>query len=514
MPRILHIEDNLDDAELTARELERGGVDCELVLVTSNDQFLKALEQGPYDLVLSDSRVVGLDAPRAREQVRERLGNVPFVCLSGSSPDDALTAGINLVLKSDMARLPGTVKQVLSLPPAAPEATGAELLVEVVQRLSLARDLETLMTIVRQAARKLTGADGATFVLRDGDRCHYADEDAIAPLWKGKRFPMEACISGWAMLHKQSVAIEDIYADPRIPADAYRPTFVKSLAMVPIRRMDPVGAIGNYWARPYRPTDEQMRLLQALADTTAVAMENVRLLQDLEHRVELRTAQLQTSNRELEAFTRAVSHDLRAPLRGVIGFTQLALEEGQMDEKARGHLERVQRSSARMEEMVDDLLRLSQVTTQPLRRRTTDLAAIAREIAQELQASDPARPVSWVIPAELKADCDPQLVRHALENLLGNAFKFTARKSSAEIQLGYDGQAYFVKDDGAGFDSSNASGIFQPFQRLHSQKDFPGSGVGLSTVSRIVRRHGGRIWAESQPGRGATFSFTLEPTDS
>jgi len=154
---------------------------------------------------------------------------------------------------------------------------GMERLIEVVQELSLARSLEQVMEIVRTAARELTGADGATFVLRDGDLCYYADEDAIEPLWKGRRFPMSACISGWAMLHRTPAVIRDIYADPRIPVDAYRPTFVKSLVMVPIRTLSPVGAIGNYWAHQHRATDEEMQLLAALADSTSVAMENIEL---------------------------------------------------------------------------------------------------------------------------------------------------------------------------------------------------------------------------------------------
>jgi diguanylate cyclase (GGDEF)-like protein len=176
---------------------------------------------------------------------------------------------------------------------------GMERLVKAVQELSLARDLPTIQRIVRTTARELTGADGATFVLRDNDQCHYADEDAIAPLWKGKRFPMSICISGWVMLNHRSTVIPDIYADPRIPADAYRPTFVRSLAMVPIRTLAPIGAIGNYWAQPYRPDEREVALLQALADTTAVAMENVRVWSELEQRVRDRTAELEHANHEI-----------------------------------------------------------------------------------------------------------------------------------------------------------------------------------------------------------------------
>jgi putative two-component system response regulator len=155
-------------------------------------------------------------------------------------------------------------------------------LIETIQQLSLARSVGSIQSIVCHTARRLTGADGATFVLRDGDLCHYADEDGIAPLWKGQRFPMSACISGWVMLNRAPATIPDIYADDRIPADAYRPTFVKSLAMVPIRKLDPIGAIGNYWAEHHEPSDRELMLLQALADSTAMAMENVRMIGELE----------------------------------------------------------------------------------------------------------------------------------------------------------------------------------------------------------------------------------------
>ena len=164
-------------------------------------------------------------------------------------------------------------------------------LIAVVQRLSLARSLPEIQEIVRTAARRLTGADGATFVLRDGENCFYADEDAISPLWKGQRFPQESCVSGWVMAERRPIVIEDLLTHPRVPHDVYRATFARSMAMVPIRRNDPLGAIGNYWARRHRATEEEVELLQALADTTAVAMENVRFYQ------ELRTSRLETLQR-------------------------------------------------------------------------------------------------------------------------------------------------------------------------------------------------------------------------
>lgn len=185
-----------------------------------------------------------------------------------------------------------------------------DALISVIQQLSVAEDVATIQDIVRRAARALTGADGATFVLRDSDQCFYADEDAIAPLWKGRRFPLSMCISGWCMLHRAPVAIEDIYADERIPHEAYRPTFVRSLAMVPIRSADPMGAIGNYWAHSHAPSVEELSLLQALADSTAVAMARVQVLAHLEQLVAERTAALAAEikvRRKTEAEVRARS---------------------------------------------------------------------------------------------------------------------------------------------------------------------------------------------------------------
>lgn len=176
-------------------------------------------------------------------------------------------------------------------------------LVNAVKELSLAKDLDTVMVIVRRTARMLTGADGATFVLRDrigdAEACFYADEDAISPLWKGSRFPIETCISGWAMLNSRPAIVEDIYKDPRIPHEAYKPTFVKSLVMVPIRTSDPIGAIGNYWAHQHLPSEGELGLLQSLADMTAVTMENIHVYDELEHRVKSRTAELHEKNQEI-----------------------------------------------------------------------------------------------------------------------------------------------------------------------------------------------------------------------
>ena len=389
-------------------------------------------------------------------------------------------------------------------------ARGMERLLQVVQDLSMARDLAAIMAIVGRGARELTGADGATFVLRDGDHGFYADEDAIEPLWKGRRFPLETCISGWAMMHREAVVLEDIYADPRIPADAYRPTFVKSLAMVPIRRSKPVGAIGTYWATQRRLSEPQLRLLQALADSTSIAMQNVELLSGLEARVLERTAQLEAVNQDLEAFSYAVSHDLRAPLRAIKGFSQILLEDHAAAlAEGKPHLDRISGAATRMNDLIDDLLLLSRMARSAVVRGPFDVAQLAREIVAELRQAEPARSVELVVPAELPAHGDARLVRVLLENLLSNAWKFTSKRDAARIEIGSQDGAWFVRDNGAGFDSTRATKLFQPFQRMHTAAEFEGTGIGLATALRIVRRHGGRIWADSAPNEGASFFFTL-----
>lgn len=388
-------------------------------------------------------------------------------------------------------------------------------LVTAVQDLSLARTLPAIQEVVRRAARAIAGADGATFVLREGETCFYADEDAISPLWKGQRFPLSACISGWSMLHAQPVVVPDIYADARVPQDAYRPTFVKSLVMVPIRKQSPIGAIGVYWADERLASTEQVELLQALANTTAVAMEDVQVYSELEQRVERRTRQLQALNNELEAFSYSVSHDLRAPLRTINGFIDLLeqeLAEGNAA-SAQEFLKRVRGGADRMDRLIQTLLELANVARQEIRRSDVNLSAAAQEIMDRLRAENPARPVEVAIAPGLSALADPRLVSVVLENLLSNAWKYTSKAARPRIEFGSDrveGECIFwVRDNGAGFDPQYADKLFSPFQRLHTANEFPGTGVGLATVQRIIHRHGGRIWAEAQPNQGATFRFTL-----
>ena len=245
------------------------------------------------------------------------------------------------------------------------------------------------------------------------------------------------------------------------------------------------------------------------------AEEEVRRLNDeLEERVRQRTAELEASTRELDAFAYSVSHDLRAPLRSLAGFSEVLMEDyaGVLDDVGRGYLARIEANAGRMARMIDDLLDLSRAARVELRREQVDLSAVVRDVVAELRDADPDRRVEIAVADGLTARGDPHLIRLVLINLLGNAWKFTARRDPAVIEvdgLEEDRHVFVVRDNGAGFDMRYVAKLFDPFQRLHSTADFEGTGIGLAIVQRIVQRHGGRIWAESEIDHGTAFYFTL-----
>ncbi len=525
--RILHLEDNAADAGLVRLSLIRGGLDCDILPVSSGEAFLAALRKPEFDVILSDSGIPGFDGGAALKAAQEHCPGVPFIVVSGSGGGEPAAAGA--VAKSDLGQLVPVIRRALHITPREEELEtasyvwGMQQLVSAVQRLASARSREAIVDIVIHGARNLVGADGACFILRDGDSCLHVDEDAVGPLWKGRRFPLDTCIGGWAMANRQPAVIKDVYLDARISPQVYRETFVKSLVMIPIRTLAPVGAIGVYWARHHRATTREVELLQALADSTSVSLESVEALSALEqllsertNELERRSTQLDVLNQELEAFLYSVAHDLRSPLISIDGFTQVLLENhaDQLDDTGREHLERISGGARRMHRLINDLLELSKVVRAPMQSGTVDLSHMAADIIHRLRESAPERAVAIVLADHLLVEGDAALLRIALENLFSNAWKFTSKTPGARIELGScmdrsGRQAFFIRDNGAGFDPRHAANLFSPFRRLHTETQFPGNGIGLATVRRIVRRHGGEIWAEAAVDRGACFYFTL-----
>lgn len=399
-----------------------------------------------------------------------------------------------------------------------------EHLVEVIQELSLARDLDAVTAIVRRAARTLTGAHGATFVLRDGDLCHYADEDAISPLWKGQRFPLNACISGWTMVNRQPAVIEDIYADPRIPSDAYRPTFVKSLVMVPIRREAPVGAIGNYWAVPHKASPEEVKVLQALADSTSVAMENGQLygtLRDKNGELARANAALHAALRTRDEFLSIASHELRTPIAALKLQLQLldrrsppGSDRAVPKHELHAALNLTRRQVEALAQLVNELLDVSKIQLGrfTLHVEQVDLAKLVRGVvdrfADQLVLAGCATELA--LDADVHGRWDRGKMEQVVVNLLTNAIKY-APGTPVRIVVTRSGDTALleVQDRGDGIAPQLHQKIFDQFERAVSATHVSGLGLGLYIVKKIVDAHGGSVRVDSDRGQGARFIVEL-----
>jgi PAS domain S-box-containing protein len=289
---------------------------------------------------------------------------------------------------------------------------------------------------------------------------------------------------------------------------------IHSFAVVPIRaRGQVIGLLSLFRSRPGYPYDpKDVELLQDLADRAGLAIDSARLYQQLEDRVAERTAELERANRELGAFSYSVSHDLRTPLRAIDGFSRALSEDyaDKLDAEGHRYLERVRSGALKMSHLTDDLLALAQLTRTQIEGVPVDLSGLVRGAYDELKAREPSREVELVAEPGLTAHADRRLMGIVIENLMGNAWKFTSKTPNARIEFGRTPEgAFFLRDNGVGFDMALARRLFQPFHRLHHPAEFEGSGIGLATSQRIIERHKGRIWAEAAVGKGATFYFTV-----
>jgi two-component system CheB/CheR fusion protein len=389
-----------------------------------------------------------------------------------------------------------------STPSRDRSAEPVEPLVLALRAVAAARDLASVMAAVRHHARRLVSADGATFVLREGTMVHYADEDAIEPLWKGRRFPAQACISGIAMLHRESIVIEDIRADRRVPQDAYRNTFVKSMVMVPIGRGAPLGAIGAYWARRHRASDREVATLEAVAEAAAAAVANADLLARLERAVALR-----------DGFLALAAHELNTPL------TAVRLRADAVGRACKGvsgapDLGPLHAALARLGDTVSGLLEFSRVSEEgiSLVRGPVDLADVARTVMEGLRgrATATGTELRLSAPGPVRGEWDAGRLARAIGHLVENAAKF-GRGKPVDVTVSEEaGEARVaVRDRGPGVPGEARERIFAKFERAAPAENVGGLGLGLWMARAVAEAHGGTVTVDGAPGGGALFTLRV-----
>ncbi|WP_269715436.1 response regulator [Caulobacter sp. NIBR2454] len=388
------------------------------------------------------------------------------------------------------------------------------VLIDAVEQLAGATTPADVGRILRVAARELTGADGITVVMREGPKVRYIDEDAIAPLWKGQAFPIDECISGWAMMNRQSVSISDIHADPRIPIALYEPTFVRSMIMVPVRPDDPIAALGAYWAKADTPTPKALAVLEMIARAARVALENVRLQASLNEALTL----AQAASRAKSEFLANMSHEIRTPLNGMVGAME-GLSRTVLSGDQAALLDLLRESGDDLEHALGDILDFARLEEgdSPLEPAPLRLGDVIRDTVRlferRIQTKRLRLNLRIATTAEVWVMGDRARVRQALSHLLANAVKFTdLGEITISAMATAEGIQIAVSDTGCGFDMADSERLFGRFEQADASitRAFGGAGLGLAIGRRLALLMGGRLEACSQPGEGSTFTLTLD----
>ncbi|MBC7703700.1 MAG: PAS domain S-box protein [Rhodoferax sp.] len=504
--QILHLEDDPRDAELVRLSLQAGGLSCDIQWVSDKEAFESALERKAFDLVLCDYHLPGYDGLSALRHVRETQPELPVIMLSGGLSEedavDCLKAGAtDYVLKQRPHRLNSAARRALvekneraALRRAEDEIFQQNLFLRQVVDLSpnfiFVKDRAGQFVLVNRA---MAEAHGTTVEEMIGKN----DADVT---------PSTQTIARYL---KNDLEVMDTMREIFIAEEKIIDAQGKVRWLQAVKR--PVVANNGI-------ADRVLGVAVDITERKQAQEEIIQLNAELEQRVQQRTAQLEALNAELEAFSYSVSHDLRSPLRTIDGFSQLLvrLDGEKISAKGRHHLDRIRVATRQMGELIEGLMSLAQSSHDQLRPEMVDLSSIAREANKAFREREPERQVLVNIQDGLLAHGDPRLLSSVMYNLLGNAWKFSSKQAVSKIDFGSapsaDGQTvYFVKDNGAGFDMAYSEKLFISFERLHTSSDFAGTGVGLTTVKRVIDRHGGRVWAESSVNAGASFYFTLRP---
>jgi PAS domain S-box-containing protein len=498
---VLIVDDSDEDATILCYALQRGGYKVTYELVETPETMRSAIETQEFDVIISDHSMPHFNASAALELSKKLCPDLPFIIVSGE---------ININLAVSLMR--GGAKDYI-------QKSELVRIVPVLERelkeseLRLGRQLvETALVISETRYRRLfeTAQDG--ILILDANTGQVTDVnpylETLLGYSKGEFLGKELWELG---------AFKDVETSKQAYLELQNKGFIR-YENLPLQTKDGRHIAVEFVSNVYLV--DHMRIAQCnirdITERELALIEIYKLNSDLEQRVKDRTEQLESSNKELEAFNYSVSHDLRAPLRRVMGFTQALRDDDCYVQSAESLkiIQRIRDSIERMNALIDALLELARFSRSEIKRQAVNLSDMVRFIANELQQNTPDRQVEFTIAKDIVAYGDEPLLRIILENLVGNAWKFTANRATAHIEFGTiqqvnGGVTYFVRDNGAGFDMENAHKLFGAFQRLHTEKEFPGIGIGLATVQRIINRHAGHVWAESAVDQGATFYYTI-----
>ncbi len=524
-PRVLVIDDSETFREELRQALETAGYS--VLLATSGEEGLRvAAEQRPSAIVV-DGVLPGIDGATVIRRVRldAALRRVPCLLLTASENHGAelraLDAGADAFVRKEenveiiLARLAAMIRQAAIAPiDETPSLLGPKKILAVDDSITYLQELacslrdegyDVALARSGEEALELLAVQPVDCILLDLVMPGLSGQETCRRI-KSAQVVRDIPLVMLTALEDRTAMLEGLGAG----ADDY---ISKS------SEFEVLKARVRAQIRRKQFEDENRRIREQLLRKELEAAET-RAARELAETRAILVEELERKNKELEAFSYSVSHDLRAPLRRIDGFSQAVLEDyaDQIDAKGQDYLRCVRISAQHMGDLIDDMLQLSRVGRAELRREETDLSELVRLIADELKKHEPGRNVSIEIRGGLLTEADPRLMRIALENLVGNAWKFTSKVPEARIEFGaidsIGGTAYFVRDNGAGFNMAYAEKLFRPFQRLHPEADFPGTGIGLATVHRVIDRHGGRVWAESADGQGARFYFTVRKREA